>query len=240
MIVRTISSHYASSKTQVPRTWPFSLPSVKQVVTCGLSLSEPLTILVGENGSGKSTIVEAIAEAYGLDVRGGHGGRKYASSVPKSILGNVLELESTKASGNLRRHNAPGFFLRSETAQGVFEFMSDHGVHGYGDRHLAKVSHGEGYLQVFEGRFNRPGLYLLDEPEAGLSFTSCLQLVRVLQELPGKGGQVILATHSPILAAIPDATVLEFSSKGISEVVWKDLQLVDSWKRFMEKPSFYL
>lgn len=220
--------------------WPFTIPAVNQVVTNGLMLSKPITVLVGENGSGKSTILEAIAEAYGLDVRGGHGGRKYSSSVPKGPLGRALEIELTKTGGGLRRHNTPGFFLRSETAQGVFEFMSDHGVPGYGERHLARVSHGEGYLQVLEGRFNRPGLYLLDEPEAGLSFTSCLRLVQVLQELPSKGGQVILATHSPILAAIPGVTILELSPKGISEVAWKDLELVDNWKRFMERPSFYL
>jgi len=206
----------------------------------GLRFHGPITILVGENGSGKSTIIEAIAEAYGLDVRGGHGGRRYASSVPKGSLGSALTLKLTKTGQSTRRRNAPGFFLRTETALGVFEFMSSVGIPGYGDRHLANVSHGESYLQVLESRFNQPGLYLLDEPEAGLSFTSCLQLMQTLQELPGVGGQVILATHSPLLAAIPGASILELGPSGISSTTWTKLELVDSWRRFMENPDFYL
>ena len=115
-----------------------------------MRFTTPVTFLVGENGSGKSTLVEAIAEAYGLDVRGGHAGRKYASTVAKGPLGKHLKLDST-ALGSIivrRLRKTKGFFLRAETAYSVFEFMSDYGVEGYGEKHLSEVSHGEGFLQV--------------------------------------------------------------------------------------------
>jgi predicted ATPase len=122
--------------------WPFYLPPVRQMVEDGLSFSKPITFIVGENGSGKSTIIEAIAEAYGLDVRGGHGGRKYAVAAPQSPLGKLLKLDLTPTGSRTKAKQAQGFFLRSETAKGVFEYMSDYNVPGYGDKHITEVSHG--------------------------------------------------------------------------------------------------
>ena len=92
--------------------------------------------------------------------------------------------------------------------------MSDHSVAGYGDRHLDTVSHGEGFMQVVEGRFTEPGLYLMDEPEAALSSTSCLRLMVAMKGLAEAGAQVICATHSPVLAAFPDATIYQLNDDG--------------------------
>ena len=161
----------SSANDPVPDRWPFTLPAVRPIIGDGLRFSRPVTVLVGENGSGKSTIVEALAEAYGVDVRGGHAGRRYGSALPKSPLGERLRLVTTPRGARMKGRGAKGFFLRAETALGVFEFMSDYTVAGYGDRHLGRVSHGEGFLQVFEGRFTDVGLYILDEPEAALSFS---------------------------------------------------------------------
>lgn len=118
--------------------------------------------------------------------------------------------------------------------------MSDHGVAGYGERHLGRLSHGEGYLQVLEGRFREPGLLLLDEPEAPLSFESCLVLIRVLLDAANSGSQIVCATHSPLLAAIPDAHVLEIGDHGIRQVAWEDLSMVDHWRRYLQNPDLYL
>ncbi len=171
-----------------PETWPFFLPPVRHIAAHGLSFDAPITFIVGENGSGKSTVVEAIAESYGLDVRGGHGGRKYSSmSEQKSPLGEHLRLDMTSSGMRAKARRSQGFFLRSESAMGMFEFMSDWGVPGYGWKHLSQVSHGEGYIQVMKGRFKDVGLYLLDEPEAALSFTSCLALVKQLREVVQNG-----------------------------------------------------
>jgi predicted ATPase len=212
---------------------------VAQVVRDGLAFVRPISFLVGENGSGKSTLVEAIAEAYGADVRGGHLGRRYDNRPAKSELGAALHLAfAPEATDKMRRPK--GFFLRAETAYNVFEFMSDNGVPGYGDEHLLRVSHGESFLQVVRDQFTHPGLYLLDEPEAALSFSSCLALMSVLHDVAERGGQVICATHSPLLASLPGAEVLELSDTGIGSVAWRDLGIVQHWRDYLDDPSRYL
>ena len=218
------------------KTWPFTVPAIRSLAESGLTLTSPVTFLVGENGSGKSTIVEAIAEGFRIDVRGGHGGRKWASSLDPGILGSRMQLLPPIA----RRKQIKSFFLRSETAKGVLETMSDLGVWGYGDRHNAEVRHGDSVLQVLEGRFTAQGLYLLDEPEAPFSFRSCLALIAVLDELARGGSQVICATHSPLLTSLPGAQILELSDEGISPRRWRDLDLTKSWTRFLEEPDSYL
>jgi predicted ATPase len=223
----------------VPDEWPFTVPAIRQVAERGIRFGTPVTFLVGENGTGKSTLVEALAEAYGIDVRGGHGARRYASHLDKSPLGASLRLEMGPGGRGMRgARNARGFFLRAETAMGVLEAMS--GLPGYGDRDPRTVSHGESFLQVFDGRFTERGLYLMDEPESALSFTSCLRLLATMDALAEIGGQIICATHSPLLAALPGATIWELGEFGIRACSWSDLQLVDHWRRFMERPDAYL
>jgi predicted ATPase len=234
------------SRASVPRElcppasagWPFDLGVVRQLAERGIAFDAAVTFLVGENGSGKSTIVEAIAEAYGADVRGGHVRQKYSPSDAKGPLGSVLRLELDRTGARRPR----GFFLRAETAYGVFEFMSEQGVPGYGDQHLLHVSHGESFLQVFGAeRFSGRGLFLLDEPEAALSFTSCLSLLEVLHRLASEGAQVICATHSPVLSSLPGASILELSDDhGIRAVAWDELSIVDHWRRYLADPSAYL
>jgi predicted ATPase len=114
--------------------------------------------------------------------------------------------------------------------------MSDQGISGYGERHAAEVSH-ESILQVLEGRFVDEGLYLLDEPEAPFSFRSCLALISVLDDLARNGSQVICATHSPLLTALPGAQILELSDDGICARTWRDLDLTTNWLRFLEAPD---
>lgn len=220
-----------------PTGWPFNLPAVVKLLGDGISFDSPITFLVGENGSGKSTL-EAIAAAYGADSRGGHIGRKYAVDRDGGPLGDALRLRF--APGTTMARKPKGFFLRAETAYGVFGFMSDSGVPGYGSEHLLEVSHGESFLQVFEARFNDRGLFLLDEPEAALSFSSCLTLVAVLQDLAKSGAQVICATHSPVLASLPGAAVLQLSDEGIERVEWEELDLVANWRRYLDDPRRYL
>ena len=234
-------THVGSKKAAVPagEPWPFDVPAVAQVMADGLELEAPVTFLVGENGSGKSTLVESIAEAYGADVRGGHIGRRYAVNQGRGPLGDVLQLRY--ASGDARR-KPKGFFLRAETAYGVFDHMmgSPVPVPAYGEVNLMEVSHGESFLEVFGAGFKGPGLFLLDEPEAALSFRSCLSLMAVLDELRSTGGQVICATHSPVLAALPGAVILQLSDAGIERRAWDELELVDHWRRFLAKPDQYL
>jgi predicted ATPase len=206
-----------------------------------MRLTRPVTFLVGENGSGKSTLVEAIAEAFGLDARGGRAGRKYGNDREKTPLGQVLRLGLTREGLKMRggaRARRKGYFLRAETTFGFAEVVG--GLPGYWEEDLSQVSHGEGFLVIFQSMFREPGLYLMDEPEAALSFTSCLRLIALMHELGRSGAQVICATHSPILASTPDADIVEVGDFGFRHAQWGDLAIVDHWRRYLGEPAAYL
>lgn len=223
------------------RDWPYSVPCVAELAENGMTFERPITMLVGENGSGKSTLAEAFAEACGLDARGGRAGRKYGNDRPKTPLGEVLRLESTAEGARIRggsRLKRKGFFLRAAGAFGLMETVS--GMRGYWEEDTSELSHGEGFLTVFGAMFDEPGLYVMDEPEAALSFTSCLQLVDLMRRLGESGAQVICATHSPILAATPGAEIIEIGDDGFRRTQWEELELVAHWRRYLENPYFYL
>jgi predicted ATPase len=241
MFVERLSVEQALISDDARDRWPFTVPCVAELARTGLNLSKPVTFLVGENGSGKSTLIEAIAEAFGLDARGGRAGRKYSNDRPKTPLGELIRLDLTREGTRMRggpRAKRKGFFLRAETTFGLAEAVS--GMYGYWDENLSERSHGEGFLVIFESMFREPGLYLMDEPEAALSFTSCLQLVALLHQLGQAGAQVICATHSPILAATPDAEIIEIGEHGFRRTEWAELDLVDHWRRYLNNPAAYL
>lgn len=221
--------------------WPFTVPCVAALAGDSLELRNPVTFLVGENGSGKSTLIEGIAEAFGLDARGGRAGRKYVNQREKTPLGLALRLGLTREGLRMRggpRAKKKGYFLRAETTFGFAEVVS--GLPGYWPQDLSVVSHGEGFLEIFQSMFREPGLYLMDEPEAALSFTSCLRLVSLMHDLGNSGAQVICATHSPILAATPDADIVEVGDFGYRRTQWSDLTVVDHWRRYLSDPAAYL
>ncbi|MEE1825695.1 AAA family ATPase [Streptomyces sp. BE20] len=241
MIVERLRVHPQLLGADDRDAWPWTVPCVRALVGAGVTLPAPVTFLVGENGSGKSTVVEAVAEAFGLDSYGGRGGSRYASPRERSALGERLRLEYTPrglAMASGPRSGRRGFFLRAESAMRMM--AEKQGWPGYWEERTDLMSHGEGFLTVFESMFRGPGLYVLDEPEAALSFTSSLRLVALLQELGRSGAQVVCATHSPILAATPDAAVLEVGEHGIRPTRWQDLALVDHWRRYLERPESYL
>ncbi|MEU9889108.1 AAA family ATPase [Sphaerisporangium sp. NPDC051011] len=220
--------------------WPFTLPAVKGL-SSGVELTTPVTFLVGENGSGKSTIVEAIADACGINSEGGKAGTRYASTGPATPLGEVLEAELTV--DGLRLVRGPrlkrrAFFFRAETLFNLGRSVS--GRYGFWEEDLTEQSHGEGFFTVLDRMVSGPGLYLMDEPEAALSFHSCLRLVGLMDRVAGQGGQIICATHSPILVGLPGARILELGDHGIRPTEWDRLELVDHWRRFLVKPNFYL
>jgi predicted ATPase len=224
-----------------PTAWPCSIPVVGQLLTEPLEFRAPVTFLVGENGSGKSTLVEGIAEAYGLDARGGRAGRKYANNRPKTPLGERLRLDLTQRGARQRqagRRARTGYFLRAETTFGFAEAVS--GMHGYWEEDLSEHSHGEGFLIILNAMFDKPGLYLMDEPEAALSFMSCLRLVGLMHDLSESGSQIICATHSPILSATPGADIIEVGEHGARRAKWDELEMVDHWRRYLSDPGKYL
>jgi len=102
-----------------------------------------------------------------------------------------------------------------------------------------ELSHGEGFLEVLRTRVNEPGFYLMDEPDAPLSFTACLGLIALLHDLARAGSQAVVATHSPLVAAVPGARILELGHWGIRVARWDELDIVRHWRQFLREPDSY-
>jgi predicted ATPase len=215
-----------------PGRWPMTIPAVAQLAREGMDLARGVTFLVGENGSGKSTIVEGVAQAFGLNPEGGSTGSQHATRATESPLGTSLRIQRGLAASRW------GFFLRAETMHGWYSYLEDNP--GKWDPRFHELSHGESFLAVLETRFDGGGLYCLDEPEAALSFSSTLALIAVLQRVVAAKGQVLCATHSPVLASLPGARIIEVGDWGLRETTWDDLELVAHWKRFLGAPQAYL
>ncbi|MDR2983600.1 MAG: AAA family ATPase [Nocardiopsaceae bacterium] len=225
----------------VPDRWPFTMEPVRHLAEHGLTFDRPITFLVGENGSGKSTVIEALADAVKINSEGGKAGTRYSSTGEPTALGRILSTELTSAGLRLiagPRRKKHGFFLRAETLFNLARNVS--GLPGFWGADLEQQSHGEGCFTGFVSMVSNPGLYLFDEPEAALSFISCLRLVDFLHELGQSGSQVICATHSPIIASTPGAEIIELGSHGLRRTAWEDLEIVDHWRRYLSDPQSYL
>ncbi|MFC6162082.1 AAA family ATPase [Kribbella jiaozuonensis] len=216
-------------------TWPHTIPAVHQLLTDGLDLDPGVTFLVGENGAGKSTIVEAVAMAFGLSAEGGSTGARLTTRATESSLADDLQL--TRGVGGKRA----GYFLRAETMHGFYTYLEQNPkTSGPPDPVFHELSHGESFLNLISSRFTRQGFYCLDEPESALSFSSSLAVVGVLNRLAESGSQVLCATHSPLISALPGAAILEVGEWGIRRTTWDELELVRNWKAYLEGPQRYL
>lgn len=213
-------------------TWPMTVPAVAQLMREGLELDPGITFLVGENGSGKSTLVEALAVAYGLSPEGGTPFGHHTTRATESPLHAAVRLQRGLGGGRW------GFFLRAETMHGWYTYLEHHP--GAGDPLFHEMSHGESVLALLDARFDSTGFYCLDEPEAALSFSSTLSLMGVLDRLRGTGSQVVCATHSPVLASLPNARILEVGEWGMREAAWDDLEVVQHWRSYLDSPHRYL
>lgn len=215
--------------------WPASVPAVAQLLRDGLDLPHGVTFLVGENGSGKSTIIEGVATAYGMPPEGGSTNGSHVTRPSESPLGRWLSLE--RSLGTPRW----GFFLRAETMHGYYTYLES--LPSSPDTHLHSLSHGESFNDLLVNKLNHPryvtGFACLDEPEAALSFGSTLKWLAELNDMAGRGTQVLCATHSPILAALPGAHILELGEWGIRETAWEDLEIVTHWRSFLDAPERY-
>jgi predicted ATPase len=213
--------------------WPATIPAVAALLDEGLDLSPGVTLLVGENGSGKSTLAEAVAMAFGLSPEGGTRFGRHSTHASESPLHEWIRLERSPGASRW------GFFLRAETMHGYYTYLArDAG--SARDPRFHEMSHGESFLEVLRTRFDSPGLYVLDEPEAALSFSAQVALVGTLHDLAVGGGQVLCATHSPLLAALPGATILELGGWGLRPSTYDELELVGHWRQYLAEPMRYL
>lgn len=213
--------------------WPATVPAVDQLLAEGLELPAGVTVLVGENGSGKSTVVELLAEACGLNPQGGSAmASLFRTRESEPGLGQQLIVE--RGAGRPRW----SYFLRADTMHTLYSYLEDNP--GARPEKFHELSHGEGFLEILRTRVNQPGFYLMDEPDAPLSFTASLGLVALLHDLAAAGSQLVVATHSPVIAAVPGAAILELGDWGMRPAAWEELHLVAAWRQFMTEPGSYL
>lgn len=227
---------------EIPRNNYLSrLPVIRNLQKMGgLNFHKNVTFLVGENGVGKSTLIEGIAVAMGFNPEGGTINFNFATNDSHSDLYHYLTV-----SRGYKRHR-DGFFLRAESfynvASNIDELDAEPGfgaklISSYGGVSLHKQSHGESFLALVENRFSGNGLYILDEPEAALSPMRLMRLMVCMQELVKNNSQFIISTHSPILMTFPDADVMEITTDGIRSVDYRDTEHYIVTKRFMDAPE---
>jgi len=217
--------------------YPFTLPVVAGLRKAGrLELDPAVTFLVGDNGTGKSTLVEAIAVAAGFNPEGGTASFNFSTRATHSALGEFVRL----VRGVIKPRT--GFFLRAESFYNVASEIDRLGAQkSYGGRSLHARSHGESFLDLAVHRFEPEGLYLLDEPEAALSPQGCLAMLTRIVDLDRSGSQFIVATHSPILLAVPRARILQIEADGtIGVVSYDEAQPVELTRSFLADPQRYL
>jgi predicted ATPase len=218
--------------------YPFSLAAVRPLER--MEFHPGVTFFVGENGSGKSTLLEAIAVACGFNPEGGSRNFRFTTRDSHSELHRFLRV----ARGHPRPRD--GFFLRAESffnvATEIEKLDAEPGGGppigpSYGERPLHEQSHGESFLALLLNRFRGEGLYLLDEPEAALSPSRQLSVLTRIHDLVLRKSQFIIATHSPILLAYPEAVIYSFSAKGIEKVDYKDTEHYRVTRDFLSNPE---
>ncbi len=212
-----------------------SLPAVKQIIReQGITLSKPITFFVGENGIGKSTLIEAVAVAAGFNPEGGTRNYSFSTTDSHSTLHEHIHLVR-----GIDRHY-DGFFLRAESfynAASYLDTMDSKVLRAYGGQSLHKLSHGESFLALVENRFSPNGLFILDEPEAAISPMRMLRLMADIFDLASRGAQFIISTHSPILITLPESDIIQFSNIGLKHVKYQDTEHFQITKDFLANPD---
>ncbi|MEK5058897.1 AAA family ATPase [Paenibacillus shunpengii] len=214
-------------KIENSEAYPFSIPSIHSMEE--IQFRKPVSFFVGENGSGKSTLLEAIAYQCGFHTAGGGRNNLYDVEASESALGDYIRLSWMPKITN-------GFFLRAESFYQFASHIDSDPEHlpNYGGKSLHHQSHGESFLSLFVHRFgSQRAIYLLDEPEAALSPTRQLSLLRVIYDLREQA-QFIIATHSPILLGYPDADIFSFDQTPIRPIAYEDTEHYQVTRRFLE------
>ncbi len=227
-----------TAKVEDAAAYPFCLPLFKGGFE--LAFEHPITIIVGENGTGKSTLLEGIAALAGYDEAGG--GKGYAP-VDHSM---AVDVSGARLAGALKAGWLPkitkGWFFRAESFFSVARYLdlAAREVGALGPDFLSH-SHGEGFLRFFEERCDRQGFYVFDEPESALSPSRQIEFLKILIRInAARTGQVIMATHSPILMACPGARLLRIDKYGLYPVELQDTDHFRLMREFCADPQGFL
>lgn len=218
-------------------SYPFSLPFIKHLNK--LKIGAEVTFFVGSNGTGKSTLLEAIAVASGFNPEGGSINFNFNTRASHSPLHKHI-----RTSRGIERHK-DGFFLRSESFFNLgteIERLDKGGkepkiINSYGGKSLHEQSHGQSFWALFKHRFSGNGFYILDEPEAALSVERQMAMLVRMRELVLTNSQFIIATHSPLLLAYPGALIYEFSTQGIKQCSYQQTLLYQQYSTFFKDPA---
>ncbi len=221
------------------KEYPFNLPWLADP-EFELNFTAAVTIIVGENGTGKSTLIEALAGLSGYDEAGGGKGYRpvdhsRAIDTSGAALGEVMRAAWLPKVTN-------GWFFKAESFFSVARYLDEVARDGGGPpSDYLSESHGEGFLRFFEERLSRQGIYFLDEPESALSPKRQLQLLRILSGIQSQGrAQVIMATHSPLLMALPEAQVLEISKAGLAPTDYRQTRHFKLYQAFTTDPGGFI
>ncbi len=210
------------------------IPAIAALKT--LPLERQVSFFIGENGSGKSTLLEAVAVCYGFNAEGGTRNFNFSTAATHSGLHQYLTLVK-----DVKRPK-DGYFLRAESFYNAASYIEEIDYDGallesYGGKYLHAQSHGESFLSLVLNRFGGNGFYILDEPEAALSPTRQLTLLRCIYDLVKQGSQFLIATHSPILMAYPNADLFLLDENGISKTEYRKTEHYQITKRFLDSPE---
>jgi predicted ATPase len=214
--------------------YPFCLPFLQDEFE--LSFDRPITIIAGENGTGKSTLLEGIAVLAGYDEAGGGKGYRPVDH------SNAIEAMGGKLSSAFRASWLPkvtnGWFFRAESFFSVARYL-DEASSPYAD--FLSHSHGEGFMRFFEERCQRQGIYIFDEPESALSPARQIEFLKLMRRMDQSGHcQIIMATHSPVLMAYPDARLLRLSKYGLEPVTVKETDHYKVMREFYDDPAGFV
>jgi predicted ATPase len=222
------------SKVGDPAAYPFCLPFLKGEFE--LSFDKAITIIAGENGTGKSTLLEGIAVLAGFDDAGGAKGmRTVDHSQAREAMGGALA--SALRAAWLPKITGKGWFFRAESFFSIARFLD---AAGSSSDYLSH-SHGEGFLRFFDERCDRQGVFIFDEPESALSPSRQIEFLKLLRRMDQSGViQVIMATHSPMLMAYPNASLLRLSKYGLEPVMLEDTEHYRLMREFWSDPQGFV
>ena len=209
--------------------YPYGLPAIANLSK--IDFHRKVTFIIGENGSGKSTLVEALAVAWGFNAEGGSRNFRFGTFDSHSRLHQSLRLIRST------RRARDGFFLRAESYFNVATYVEqlDGGLGPYGGLSLHEQSHGESFLALLENRLRGKGLYIFDEPEAALSPTRQMSMLVRMHELIAAESQFVIATHSPILMAYPDAWIYQLGARGLERVAYEETEHFAITRNFLNR-----